>query len=114
MVAGAGVMPVPDAHLLLAMGRAYARTHVEHDAFRRAATVHKVDPLAGQIGNSREVLGGREPLRLGPSGSLKPHSPEPPCPQQTHASPDRGAGAPRHSHPRIRQGDPIPTVATTP
>jgi hypothetical protein len=26
--------------------------------------VHKVDPLAGQIGNSREVLGCREPLRL--------------------------------------------------
>ena len=49
LVAGAGVMPVPDAHLLLAMGRAHARIYVEHDASRRAATVHKVDPLAGQI-----------------------------------------------------------------
>src|SRR5215831_2933863 len=26
--------------------------------------MHKVDPLAGQIGNSREVLGCRKPLRL--------------------------------------------------
>jgi hypothetical protein len=51
MIAGAGVMPVPDAQLLLAMGRAHARIHVEHDASRRAATVHKVDPLAraGQV-----------------------------------------------------------------
>ena len=32
MIAGAGVMPVPNAHLLLAMGRAHARIHVEHDA----------------------------------------------------------------------------------
>src|SRR5262249_23249574 len=64
MIAGAGVMPVPDAHLLLAMGRAHARIHVEHDASRRAAAVHKVDPLAGPIGNSRKVLRGREPLRL--------------------------------------------------
>src|SRR5262249_42316432 len=64
MIAGAGVMPVPNAHLLLAMGRAHARIHVEHDASRRAVTVHKGDPLAGQIGNSREVLGCREPLRL--------------------------------------------------
>ena len=53
MIAGAGVMPVPNAHLLLAMGRAHARIHVEHDASRRAVTVHKVDPLAGQIGKPR-------------------------------------------------------------
>src|SRR6266446_3431207 len=64
MIAGAGVMAVPDARLQLPMGRAHARIHVEHDASRPAATVHKVDPLAGQIGNSREVLGCREPLRL--------------------------------------------------
>src|SRR5262249_58426359 len=64
MVAGAGVMPVPDAVLLLAMGRAHARIHVKHDASRRAATVHKADPLAGQVGKSSEVLGRREPLRL--------------------------------------------------
>jgi len=46
-------MAVPDADLLLTMGRAHARIHVEHDASRRAAAVHKVDPLAGQVGNPR-------------------------------------------------------------
>ena len=33
MVAGAAEMPVPDAALLIAMRRAYARIHIEHDAF---------------------------------------------------------------------------------
>ncbi len=55
-------MAVPD--LLLAVGRAQARIHVEHDAARRSAAVHKVDPLAGQVGKSREVLRCREPSRL--------------------------------------------------
>jgi hypothetical protein len=62
MIAGAGVMPVPDAHLLLAMGWAHARIHVEHNAPWRAAAVHKVDPLARQGGKSREVRRCREPL----------------------------------------------------
>ena len=60
-------MAVPDAHLLLAVGRAHARIHVEDDASRRAAAVHKVDPLAGKIGKSREVRGRRKPLRLKPA-----------------------------------------------
>jgi len=38
-------MAVPHAHLLLAVRRAYARIHTEHDASRRSAAVHKVDPL---------------------------------------------------------------------
>src|SRR4029077_16714807 len=37
MIAGAGVMAVPDAVLLFAVGRAHARIHVKHDAFRRAS-----------------------------------------------------------------------------
>src|SRR5262249_25487788 len=32
VIAGAGVVAVPDAILLLAVGRAHARVHVEHDA----------------------------------------------------------------------------------
>src|SRR6476620_8176992 len=64
MIAGAIVMAVPDAVLLLAMGRADARIHVEHDATGRPAGMHKVDPLAGQVSESRKVLGCREPLRL--------------------------------------------------
>jgi hypothetical protein len=49
MIAGAGVMAVPDAHLLLAVGRTMA--------FGRAQ-------VARQVGKSSEVLGRREPLRL--------------------------------------------------
>jgi hypothetical protein len=60
-------MAVPDAVLLLAVGRAYARIHVEHDASRRTAAVHKVDPPAGKVGKSGEVLRCREPLRLEPA-----------------------------------------------
>src|SRR5215831_16149179 len=63
VIAGAGVMAVPDALLLLAMGRAHARIHVEHDATRRPSAMHKVDPPARQVGKSSEVLGRREPLR---------------------------------------------------
>jgi hypothetical protein len=47
VIAGAFVMPVPDAHLLFAMGRADAGIHVEHDASRRTAGMNLVDPLAG-------------------------------------------------------------------
>src|SRR5262245_7932718 len=57
-------MAVPDAHLLLAVGRAHARIHVEHDATGWPSAVHKADPLARQVGKSSEVLGRREPLRL--------------------------------------------------
>src|SRR3974390_844909 len=64
MIAGAGVMAVPYAVLLLAMGRADARIHVEHDATGRPAGMHKVDPPAGQVSKSRKVLGCHEPLRL--------------------------------------------------
>src|SRR5262249_1830767 len=76
MIAGAGVMAVPDAHLLLTMGWAHARIHVEHDAPWRAAAVHEVDPLAGQVGKSREVRTCREPIWLGdaarPCAALPP------------------------------------------
>src|SRR5262245_65504210 len=57
-------MAVPAAVLLLAMGRAHTRIHVEHDATRRPSTVHKIDPLGGQVGKSGKVLGCREPSRL--------------------------------------------------
>jgi hypothetical protein len=57
-------MAVPDAVLLLAMGRARARIHVEHDATRRSSAVHKIDPLTGQVGKRREVLVCRKPPRL--------------------------------------------------
>src|SRR3984893_15296619 len=39
MITGAGIVPIPDAHLLLAMGRADARIHIENDASGRSATM---------------------------------------------------------------------------
>ncbi len=50
-------MAVPDAILLLAVGRAHARIHVEHDAAGRPSAVHKVDPLAGQVGRAERFSG---------------------------------------------------------
>src|SRR5262249_51734778 len=61
---GAVVVAVPHAVLLLAMRRAHARIHVEQDAFRRTTTMDDIDPLAGQIGKSREVRRCCKPLRL--------------------------------------------------
>ena len=50
-------MPIVGATFLLAVCRALARIHVEHNDPRRAATMYLVDPLAGQIGESGKVLG---------------------------------------------------------
>src|SRR6516225_2441683 len=54
MIAGAGVMAVPGAVLLLAVRWAHARIHIEHDALRWTTTMDDIDPLAGQVGKSRE------------------------------------------------------------
>src|ERR1700704_334533 len=64
VVAGAAEMPVVGAALLLAVGRALARIHVEHDDLRLAPLVHHVDPPAGQIGKSGEVRRTGQPLSL--------------------------------------------------
>ena len=58
------VMAIPGAVLLFAMRRADAQIHVEQNAARRTAGVHKIDPSAGQVSKSRKVLRCREPLRL--------------------------------------------------
>jgi hypothetical protein len=57
-------MAVPDAHLLLAVGRTYARIHVEHDAPRRPLSVDEVNPSAGEVSQCRKVRIGRKPLCL--------------------------------------------------
>jgi hypothetical protein len=49
VIAGTGIMAVPDAVLLLAMRRTHARIHVEHDASRRTTTMDDIDPPAGKI-----------------------------------------------------------------
>ena len=57
-------MAVVGAAFLFAVGRALARIHVEHDDPRLTPLVHRVDPLARQIGESGEVLRPRQPLGL--------------------------------------------------
>jgi hypothetical protein len=68
VIAGAFVMAVRDAHLLLAVSGANTRIHVEHDASRRATAMHTVDPLTGKISERREV-----PFRRQPSDLEAPH-----------------------------------------
>jgi hypothetical protein len=46
VIADARLVPVPDAHRLLAMGRTDAGVHVAHKAARRAPAMNAVDPLA--------------------------------------------------------------------
>ena len=57
-------MAVVGATLLLAVGRALARIHVEHDDPRRSPRVHLVDPPARQVGEGSEVLRPHQPLGL--------------------------------------------------
>jgi len=50
-------MPIVGATFLCAVSRAFARIHIEHDDPRLTPLVHRVDPLARQIGKSGEVFG---------------------------------------------------------
>jgi hypothetical protein len=56
VIAGAAEMAVVGAAFLLALGRALARIHVEHNPLRWSPFVHLVDPLARQIGQRGKVL----------------------------------------------------------
>ena len=58
-------MAVVGAAFLLAVGRALARIHVEHDHLRRSTLVHLVDPLAGQVGKRGKVQRLREIAGVG-------------------------------------------------
>ena len=64
MVAGAAEMPIVGAAFLCAVSRAFARIHIEHDDPRLTPLVHRVDPLARQIGKSGEVFRPRQPFGL--------------------------------------------------
>jgi hypothetical protein len=48
-------MTVIGPTLLLAVGRALAQIHVEHDRLRQSPLVYLVDPVAGQIGERGKV-----------------------------------------------------------
>src|SRR3954462_4084792 len=64
VIAGAGEMPVIRATFLFAIGRAFARIHVEYDGLRSSPLAHFVDPPTGQIGKGGNVLGSAQPLGL--------------------------------------------------
>ena len=64
VIAGAPEMAVVGATLLFAVSRAFARIHVQHDNLRLAPLVHRVDPLARQVGEGSEVLRPHQPLGL--------------------------------------------------
>jgi hypothetical protein len=57
-------MAVIGAYLVLAVGRAFARIHVEHDDPWPTPLVHRIDPLARQIGERGKVLRPCQPLGL--------------------------------------------------
>jgi len=66
MVAGAGEVAVVGGAFLVAMGRADARIHVEHDGPRCSAAMNAVDPLSGEARECCKILIAREPLGLEP------------------------------------------------
>lgn len=62
-------MPVVSAAFLLAISRALARIHVEHNDLWRSPLLHLGNPLARQIDERGKVLGPAQPLRRCNSGS---------------------------------------------
>src|SRR3954453_18327791 len=64
MIAGTSEMPVVGAAFLFAVGRAFARVHVEYDGLWPSPPAYLVDPLTGQIGKNGEILGPAQPLCL--------------------------------------------------
>src|SRR3954470_19995527 len=61
MIAGTSEMPVIGAAFLLAIGRAFARIHVEYNGLRLPPAAHLVNPPARQIGQRSKVLRPAEP-----------------------------------------------------
>ena len=64
MIAGAAEVPVMGASLLLAIGRADTRIHVEHDGLGRAPSVDLIDPSTTKIGERSEIPIARQPFGL--------------------------------------------------
>ncbi len=107
-------MPIVGAAFLLAVGRALTRIDIEHDDPRRSPPVHLVDPLAGQIGESGEVLG-----RVGYSVSkraiwlVEAADPVIAVRRPPSVSPDPGTADRRHSYPHSRPNVRTLTVASS-
>ena len=96
-------MAVVGAGFLLAVGRALALIHVEHDHLRRSPLVHGVDPPAGQSANAARFSGrashsvSKRPIWLAEAADpLIARSPLP------NASLGHDAADRHHSRPRSR------------
>jgi hypothetical protein len=55
VIAGAAEVAVVGAALLIAVGRAHAGVHVQHDHLDWAAGMHGIDPAPGQVGERVQV-----------------------------------------------------------
>src|SRR5215213_533932 len=64
VVTGTAKVAIIGAAFLFAMGGTLARIHVEYDDLRPSPPAHFVNPLTGQISESRKVLGPAQPLCL--------------------------------------------------
>jgi hypothetical protein len=90
-IAGALEVPVPDAHLLLAVGRADAGIHVERDASLAADGRHepcrsigRIDRQAPRGSSLRQAIASRSV----PFGLPTRRIPRPPCHRRSSALPD--------------------------
>src|SRR3954454_4376224 len=64
VIASTSEMTVIGAAFLFAIGRAFARIHVEDDGLRPSPPAHLVDPLTRHIGKRGKVLGSAQPFCL--------------------------------------------------
>src|SRR5260221_9318442 len=106
MIAGAAELAVLGSAVLIAVGRADARIHVEHDHLRAMSLMHPVDLLPAELSQCGEVLVGGQKLRLeaphlaGGCRSLRHGASRP----RSSASPDRVPDGRRRSRPLSHRG----------
>ena len=80
VIAVAPEMPIPCGSLLSAMGGADRAFHVQCDPLGWLCIVHGVDPLAGQVSQSRQIMSrsenvSLEPRHLAGRGRMSIHGP---------------------------------------
>src|SRR3954454_17931614 len=64
VIASTSKMTIIGTAFLFAIGRAFARIHIEDNGLRPSPPAHLVDPLTGQIGERSKVLGPAQPFCL--------------------------------------------------
>src|SRR3954468_208371 len=64
VITGAGKVAIVGAAFLFAVGRTFARIHVEYDGLRPSSLAHFVNPLTGPLDKSGKGPRPAQPLRL--------------------------------------------------